>query len=529
MRPRVTKKKSKTTTTAAWCVLLSALMTCCWRGVTIATAAGCTTRSCAAPPRRRNDDGRTVARMVVRGGGTETADDEEEDDEVAVATMTDTVVAVSVPTRTLRVLVRTARALRRALRAGFSAATAPSSAQNNEDDHEDDHEDEKSVSFVSKTWSVLTAMWDAALHGSNDDDDDVPATTTTPRRQSDMGDYLASAYGLSSSSSSSHTPAIMLGGSLSDALRTCRSQARLLVAFVPSSKPQKNKKGAFDVTCLESLRSEEVSVAVEAKQGSYMLWAAKYGSPEAVQAMKRLKQQKKTKFPTLVVAYPAQVIDNTGRPRILPKLLAQHHCNPPPSPTSLSSFLSALRKRHSAQIRTMRTQLREAEFHAERRSNYAASLTSDTQRTADEAHARVEVTRRQEEEQRRLEAVEARRQESRESLGEEPAVADGVVTIALRFADGRSGQRRFRVGDDAALLFRWVEGHFDWDRERTAVTDMRGDHELVWTDCDGKTKSVGDYVGVDSTALALRVSLTKEQEEEDGSQDDPVDPSTTVA
>merc|ERR1712238_480223 len=89
------------------------------------------------------------------------------------------------------------------------------------------------------------------------------------------------------------------GGSLSEALGLARSQARLLVAFIPASKPfQKNKKRSYDQITIEGLLSSQVAKIARRKSlkkegmGSFVLWSTTPGSSEAVAAMKRLKAKK---------------------------------------------------------------------------------------------------------------------------------------------------------------------------------------------------------------------------------------------
>jgi len=477
--------------------------------------------------------------LCVRGGGDSEEEEEEEyDEEVTEELSNDESVLVSLTKKSLylvgKISLRTILAMQRATKAGIE--TAFSSAT----DVESEGEESSSSSFISKLSTIVNAMWKAALNNSvedtNTDTSTIAISTkkeklkdTTNTNIKDMGDYLASTYKTASASSSSTA---ILGGSLSDALRTCRSQARLLVAFIPASKPNSSKsKTAFDVTCIDSLRSDEVAQAIQAKKGSYVLWAAKYGSPEAIQAAKRLRTShaaasSKKNLPTLVVAYPSQVLDKkSGKIKIHPKLLAQHHCNPPPNPTTFASFLKALRKRHSSHIKSMRAQLREAELHAERKSNYAQSMQLDSQREEKEAKAQAEETARLEEEKDRIRKLKERRQAFLKALGEEPEAEEkGVVTVALRLADGRNAQRRFGEEENMEIIFNWVDALFEWDRELVQVTTMRGDNKLEWSDSSGST--IGEYAGSNTKMLGLRISLKKEDIENEKEEGDEIEAAT---
>lgn len=511
---------------------------------------------------------------ILRGGSEEEEEAEEEDeyksveeeeeetgDEVAVAKISSSSLSSKLMSvgkmgilLAVRATVKTALALQRAMSAGLEeVTTSPSN---------DDEDGTAPSSFIGKTLDILSAMWNAAMNketttsstkskektdtgtsstSEKDDEEEEDASTTTKtsthrtRKSADMGDYLAQSYGItqtqdsSSSDNIDYTATPILGGSLSDALRQCRSQARLLVAYLPSSKPNKNSE--YDKIAIQSLRSEEVAQAVELKKGSFLIWAAKYNSPEYAQAMKRLqgntKPNTKKKVPTLVVAYPAQVLDkNTGAPKLSPKLLAQHHCNPPPIPTSLAKFLSALRKRHSKQINTMKIQLREAALLKERTSNYRESLVLDKEREKDEARLKLEAQERKKEEERKKKEMEKQREALRQSLPDEPTSAtDTVITIALRFADGRNAQRRFHASDDAIHLFHWIEGYFEWEREKVLVTTMRGDQHLTYADCSTSIQDCG-VVAANSKMVALRVSLQKQEEEKEEEEKEMTDKDT---
>ena len=137
---------------------------------------------------------------------------------------------------------------------------------------------------------------------------------------SDFGSYLSQAYGVTDGRKvderDSHSP--VLGGTLNDALKIARSNARLLVILIPSSPPnKKGKEQDNNRKAIESFLSAEASKVAKKKArktsdtASFILWAAKAGSSEATMAMKRLKVKatstKGDRRPVLLVAYPAQV------------------------------------------------------------------------------------------------------------------------------------------------------------------------------------------------------------------------------
>ena len=137
-----------------------------------------------------------------------------------------------------------------------------------------------------------------------------------------LGPYFQEAYGVTASKGDEENASItILDGSLNDALIKARAQARLLVTFFPSSKPNNRSKSSMDKIAIKSILSSEVAQIAERRArkkgegGSFLIWSAKAGSQEAAVAMKRLKLKKSGKnVPTLLVCYPAQVcILNIGR------------------------------------------------------------------------------------------------------------------------------------------------------------------------------------------------------------------------
>ena len=82
-------------------------------------------------------------------------------------------------------------------------------------------------------------------------------------------------------------------------------------------------------------------------------------------------------------------------------------------------------------------------------------------------------------------AVLTRRSELRKSLPDE-IDDDGddavVITIALRFADGRTGQRRFASDSSLRDVFNWVDAMFELERETVILQTMNGKQAFEWDD-----------------------------------------------
>ena len=348
----------------------------------------------------------------------------------------------------------------------------------------------------------------------------------------------------SSTSTASSTEQHMLDGSntpLTTAMALARSQARLLVVYIPAKGRSSNSKSNNGIAT-QSLQSKEVARAANRpskkkkgeksgnsniKLGSFLIWSAENASSAEISAaMKRLKAKHPSKggttSPILLVAYVAQsstqLDPSTGRPKLQPRVLAQHHGNPPPNPTAMAAWLSSLRKRHGKQYAVMQHQKREAELFVERQKGYADSQVEDREREIQAQREEEERLAKEHEEKERKAAMEQRRKELAESLPDEPeAGCDGVVTIALRFADGRRGQRRFDGDEEMATVFNWVDGMFRMERERVELSTMTGQKKFVWSDVEG-----GDVTLTDAglgKMTGLRVAEIEDDHEEEGEED----------
>lgn len=311
-----------------------------------------------------------------------------------------------------------------------------------------------------------------------------------PTTLADFGSYLSQTYSVEATRTKLDKVPPVLSGSLSEALAMARSQARLLVVFIPSSKPDGKHDTSADEDAIKGFLSLEVATVAERKArkkeetGSYVLWSAKPGSSEAVATSKRLKaattNSKGQKRPVLLVAYPQLVVDR-GIPKIVPRLLAQHHCTPPPSPELMAAWLNALRKRHAKQYATMQLELREGQLMKDRIEGYHGSIHSDRERQERERRELEQKLLEEKAELERQEAVLQRRKSLLLSLPEEPpSTSGGSMTIALRFADGRSSQRRFAPESKVSTLFNWVDALFEMEREHITLTTLNGQKSYVW-------------------------------------------------
>jgi hypothetical protein len=136
---------------------------------------------------------------------------------------------------------------------------------------------------------------------------------------------------------------------------------------------------------------------------------------------------------------------------------------------------------------------------------------SDLERREQEKKAEMERIAKETAEKERLEAMERRRKELLESLPEEPGkeVMENVMTIALRFMDGRSGQRRFTDDTPLRTLFNWVDAKYEMEREQIILTTMNGQKSFSWDEANDSTTLKETGLG---RMTGLRVTLAKKSE-----------------
>jgi hypothetical protein len=395
------------------------------------------------------------------------------------------------------------------------------------------------TSLVSHVFLVTKRMWKAAFSTSATSPSSkatAPKTSaqTTPalatpkegnhaklsQARPDFGSYLADSYDVTATRGDAARGATsILTGPLQEALRQARSQGRLLVALIPAHQPRKGHD--MDATAIESFLSQEVAAVADRKAkkdattGSFLLWSTKSASSDAALAVKRLKVQtsnaKGKKRPILMVIYPHQVMDSSGRVAMVPRLLAQHHCSPPPSSETMAAWLNALRKRHAKQYTSMQTELRELELHKERREGYKASVQTDVENKLTEKREAEELQAREKAEQQRAQEILERREELRENLPEEPNKQDSnALTIALRLSDGRSAQRRFTSCTSLETVFGWVDVEFKIERESVTLTTMNGRLSFTW---DDDCETTLEESGLPRMA-GLRVTMNNSKEKE---------------
>ena len=418
------------------------------------------------------------------------------------------------------IMGQTIQAFSRALQAGISSAT-----------EQDEIDDDKSLSRnpIGKIIKVIVDMVQAAF------DTDGFNAHQSDGNSNNFANKLCKLYGISWKDLETDDQIVIQNGSLSQALQQARSNAQLLVVYIPSSSKPNKAKTSNDYKAFKSLVSQQVhdiankpSIAKSTSFTSFSFWAtSKHDAKEAIQAKKQLKiktnsSSKKKNNPILLVVYPSVALDKYGASKITPRVLAQHHCNPPPSETNMASWLNALRKRHKKQYANMQHEIKEMELFQERTKGYKKSILEDTTR---EQREKEEEERKQQLEEERREkelALQERRKELLANLPEEPSPASGqnnrVVTIALRFTDGKKGQRRFLDTVEMEQVFNWVDAEFELERESVILTTMNGSLSFDYVSVVEEGILLKDS-GLGKMA-ALRVTIKVEDEEVEENNDE---------
>ena len=342
---------------------------------------------------------------------------------------------------------------------------------------------------------------------------------------------------------------------LSTALQKSNSDARFLICYISKKKKGTNNTKKSDSIALSSLLSPEVVKSINRRPlgkkqsdttGSYYVWIMNGDDGAQVKeidvAMKRLKvkpptsnskksssnKKKKEDGPILAIFYPATTVDSSGKLKVTPRLLAQHHCHPPPSsPEVIMNWANTIRKRHIREFAKLQHDRKEMKLFKERTDGYKESMKED--RAREEREERELQVKKEEEEKERLrkEKLERRRQELLDALPEEAeAGSEGVITIALRFGDGSRDQRRF-VAEDTSVndVFNWVDATHGLEREKIELSTMNGSKTFAYVEEEDDDDEERENISLDEAGLgkmtALRVTEIVEEvdngeDEEDG-------------
>lgn len=131
----------------------------------------------------------------------------------------------------------------------------------------------------------------------------------------------------------------------------------------------------------------------------------------------------------------------------------------------------------------MQTELKELQYYNERKEGYEESTKNDKEREAREADEEAKRASNEKAEKEHQEMIANRREDLKTSLPDE-ATGREAKKIALRFTDGRSGQRRFSEDQSIKEVFNWVDAMFEMEREKVVLTTMNGKLTLTWDDAE---------------------------------------------
>jgi F0F1-type ATP synthase membrane subunit b/b' len=201
-------------------------------------------------------------------------------------------------------------------------------------------------------------------------------------------------------------------------------------------------------------------------------------------------------------------------PTVVPKLLSQHHGNPPPDEEGMASWMNTIRKRNGKCYTALQHEAKEMEIQKERLEGYTESVKSDTERKKQEAKAKAEQQAKDEAEAKRQQELKERRIELKKSLPEDikSGTDNNVKKVSLRFADGRSGQRGFAADQPLSVLFNWVDAMFEMERETVILTTMNGKLTFSWDGEQSIHQTTLEDAGL-GKMTAFRVTLKKKVDE----------------
>jgi len=148
---------------------------------------------------------------------------------------------------------------------------------------------------------------------------------------------------------------------------------------------------------------------------------------------------------------------------------------------------------------------------------YRDSVKSDAIRKEKERKEEEKRVAMEKVEKERLEALESRREELLSTLPPEPNHKEKqAITIALRFADGRSDKRRFLSETQLSVVFDWIDACFRIEREIVVLTTMNGKQVFTWDEVNDKSLSSAGL----GRMTGFRVTEKKEEEEKAEEEDE---------
>lgn len=290
-------------------------------------------------------------------------------------------------------------------------------------------------------------------------------------------------------------------GSFSQATDFARQKGIFTVVYIRPNNGAKGKTKKQDDRVCGALTDKKVIYQINKH---FAFWSTAQSSKQAGQLASLLGEKK---YPILAVIYTSA--SNGKR-----KVIAKHHLNPAPTAPALLSWLEQTRKMNKGLLlgdrRRQEKIQKEIALMKEQREAYKQSIQQDKLNEIQEEKKRQEELERQaeEEERKRKEEEEKaliaqRRAAKKEALGTEPP-PDGapVVTVQLRFADGRRARRRFLASELLEKVFDWADTEeVDINQAKLVSTYP----PRTFTVNENQADSLADLLGHQAKTLSLSV------------------------
>ncbi|GMH80031.1 hypothetical protein TrST_g2829 [Triparma strigata] len=266
-------------------------------------------------------------------------------------------------------------------------------------------------------------------------------------------------------------PSILTGVSLSSALKIARSEANLILLYVPGATPN-SKTIENEKIAAKSVRKYAYSQAIGEFKSHYTVYAAKRNSAHGADALKKAEKAGGSikSSPILIVLAP---VTNKYSGKITMKMLSQHHCAPPPDSEAMVPWLKALRKRYGKIIKAMKVANDEENFAREREEGFVKSKKQDQKRKKEEEERKERKRREEAEEAERQLALKERRVQFLASLPIEPPAGEGTTTLSVQYGSKKE-KRRWENSASVEDVFNWIDAEFDVEREKVKLSSANG-------------------------------------------------------
>lgn len=248
---------------------------------------------------------------------------------------------------------------------------------------------------------------------------------------------------------------------------------RLCLVYIAADRGRGSKEAKVDDAICKTFADPKVADFVDS---NFVMWVpgGKNPAQRAAASAAAAKRVGARSLPFLGVVNSASMTDKMSLEQKLKRsTVALHHCNPPPSPSQMVSWMTRVLELKKGLLETELVEQQrlkdEVTIHTERVEGYSKSLKDDAQREVLEREEEAERARLEEEERKAQEIKEAKEREDIErrerkaaELGQEPPESalkgDSVAaTLMLRLADGSRVRRRFLRSDTMGKVLDWAD------------------------------------------------------------------------